>query len=254
MGKIKQSVPWWCYENLGITPEDFVKMLTEIGYQGVEMFPPEHFHLAKDNGLQIVNTQAHVPLEVGLNKRENLPDIEYQLKERLGWCQQWHIPSLIVFSGNRDGQSDADGLDVTVENLKKLVPLAEAANVMLVLELLNSKVDHPDFMCDKTPWGVEVCRQVNSPNLKLLYDIYHMQIMEGDIISTINTYHEYIGHYHTAGVPGRNEIDHNQELNYAAILRAIAETGYEGFVGQEFIPKGDPKAGLEAAFYICDIS
>lgn len=253
MSKIKQSVPWWCFANLGISPENFVKMLVEIGYQGVEMFAPEHFQLAKDSGLQIVNTQAHVPLEVGLNKRENLADIEHQLKERLGWCQQWDIPSLIVFSGNHDGQSDEDGLDITVENLKKLMPLAETAGVVLVLELLNSKVDHPDYMCDRTPWGVEVCQQVNSPNLKLLYDIYHMQIMEGDIISTIRTYHEYIGHYHTAGVPGRNEIGENQELNYAAIMRAIAETGYDGFVGQEFVPKGDPKLGLEEAFRICDV-
>jgi hydroxypyruvate isomerase len=253
VGKLKQSVPWWCFANVGITPQEFIKMLVEIGYHGVEMFPPEYFQLAKDNGLTLVNTQGHVPLEVGLNKRENFADIERQLKERLGWCQQWGIPSLIMFSGNRNGQSDVEGLEITVENLKKLVPLAEAAGVILTLELLNSKVDHPDYMCDKTPWSVEVCKQVNSPNLKVLYDIYHMQIMEGDVISTIRQYHPYIGHYHTAGVPGRHEIDDTQELNYAPIMRAIVETGYEGFVGQEFVPVGDPRAGLEYAFRLCDV-
>jgi hydroxypyruvate isomerase len=253
MSKIKQSVPWWCFANVGITPQEFIKMLVEIGYHGVEMFPPQHFQLVKDNGLTLVNTQGHVPLEVGLNKRENFADIERQLKERLGWCQQWEIPSLIVFSGNRNGQSDVEGLEITVENLRKLMPLAEDAGVILVLELLNSKVDHPDYMCDKTPWSVEVCQQVNSPNLKVLYDIYHMQIMEGDIISTIRQYHQYIGHYHTAGVPGRHEIDDTQEINYAPIMRAIVETGYEGFVGQEFVPVGDPRAGLEYAFRLCDV-
>jgi hydroxypyruvate isomerase len=253
MGKIRQAAVWWCYANLGISVQDFLKAAKDIGYEGVEMLPPEHFQLAKDNGLTIVDTQGHVPLEVGLNKHENFTDIEQQLKERLGWCQQWEIPSLIVFSGNRDGQSDTEGLNITVENLKKLMPLAEDAGVLLILELLNSKVDHPDYMCDKTPWGVEVCKQVNSPNLKLLYDIYHMQIMEGDIISTIRNYHDYFGHNHTAGVPGRHEIDESQELNYVPIMEAIAETDYQGFVGQEFVPKGDALTALEQAFWLCDI-
>ena len=253
MSKIKQAVCWWCYAHTGMAIEEWLDAAAHIGYKGVEMIPPQHFKLAQDKGLTIVDTQGHVPLEIGLNKREHFVDIERQLKERLGWCQQWNIPSLIMFSGNRDGQGDDEGLEITVENLKKLTPLAEDAGVLLILELLNSKVDHPDYMCDKTLWGVEVCKQVNSPNLKLLYDIYHMQIMEGDIISTIRTYHEYFGHYHTAGVPGRHEIDASQELNYAPIMRAIAETNYQGFVGQEFIPTGDPIAAMEQAFKLCDV-
>ena len=229
---IKQSVAWWCYENCGLVANEFIPAIAAIGYQGVELLPPEHFQLAKEHNLQIVTIQGHYPLEVGLNKREHFGSIEMMLQKRLGWAQAWQIPSLIIFSGNRAGQSDETGLAITVENLKRLMPLAEATGVTLLLELLNSKIDHPDYMCDATVWGIEVCRRVSSPRLKLLYDIYHMQVMEGDIIQTICHNHEYIGHYHTAGVPGRAEIDDMQELNYPAIMQAIARTGYTGYVGQ----------------------
>jgi hydroxypyruvate isomerase len=250
---IQQSVAWWCYENRGLIPGEFMGAIAAIGYQGVELLPPEYFQLAKEHNLQIVTIQGHYPLEIGLNKREHLDSIEVKLRERLVWAQAWQIPNLIVFSGNRVGQSDEAGLAITIENLKRLMPLAETAGITLLLEVLNNKVDHPDYMCDTTAWGFEVCRQVSSPRLKLLYDIYHMQVMEGDIIETIRQNYEYIGHYHTAGVPGRADIDETQELNYSAIMEAIKQTGFTGYVGQEFLPKGDSVAALAQAYRICDV-
>lgn len=249
----QQSVSWWCFEDKGIAPQDLMRTIAEIGYTGIELLPPELFPLAKEHGLTISAHGGHGPLEVGLNKRENFDAIKAQLIENIALAQQWDIPNLIMFSGNRDGQSDAEGQAIIIEGLRQLAPIAEAAGITLILELLNSKVDHPGYMCDKTAWGVEVIKQVASPSVKLLYDIYHMQIMEGDIINTIRTNHEYIGHYHTAGVPGRNEIDASQELNYAPIMQAIAYTGYTAFVGQEFVPLGDPVQGLKDAFRICNV-
>jgi hydroxypyruvate isomerase len=160
---------------------------------------------------------------------------------------------LICFSGNRHGLDDATGAEITAETLSAVAPMAEAAGVTLVLELLNSKVDHPDYQCDHTAWGVQVVKAVNSPRVKLLYDIYHMQVMEGDIIRTIQENHPHIAHYHTAGNPGRHELDANQELNYRAIVQAIIATGYTGYLGQEFVPLGDPVAGLRSAFATCTI-
>jgi hydroxypyruvate isomerase len=162
--------------------------------------------------------------------------------------------NLIFFSGNRQGMDDETGLKNSVEGLKKIVGLAEKNGVILQLEVFNSKVDHKDYMADNTPWAIELCKQVGSENVKILYDIYHMQISEGDIIRTIRDHHQWFGHYHTAGVPGRNEIDDTQELNYPAIMRAIAETGFKGYVAQEFIPRsGDPLGSLAASIDLCDI-
>ena len=249
----KQSVSWWCYEDKGLAPELLMRHIAEIGYAGVELLPVNYFQLAQDHGLEIVAINGHVPLEVGLNKRENFAAIETAVRQNLILAQKWQIPKLIVFSGNRDGQDDETGKMLTIEHLQRLAPLAEAAGVTLILELLNSKVDHPDFMCDKTAWGTAVCQAVNSSHVKLLYDIYHMQVMEGDIIQTIRDTHPFIGHYHTAGVPGRGELDATQELNYPAIMQAIAATGYRGYVGQEFVPKGDPIAALQAAYQLCSV-
>ena len=161
--------------------------------------------------------------------------------------------NVICFSGNRNGMDDRTGLKNCVTALKKIVPVAEKANVVINMELLNSRVNHADYMCDKSAWGIELVKQVASDNFKLLYDIYHMQIMEGDIIRSIQDNHQYFGHYHTAGNPGRHEFDENQELNYPAICRAIAETGFDGYLGQEFIPKRDPMTSLGEAVAICDV-
>jgi hydroxypyruvate isomerase len=248
---IKQSVSWWCYEKTGIAPADLMRSIAAIGYQGVELLPQEHFALAKDNGLEIAAIQGHFPLEDGLNKPQNAARIEAQLRERLAQAAEWHIPNLIVFSGNRNGLDDQRGAELTAGLLAKLAPLAEQAGIMLALELLNSKVDHPDYQCDRTAWGIQVCQMVNSPAVKLLYDIYHMQIMEGDIIQTIRDQHQWFAHYHTGGVPGRAEIDETQELYYPAIVQAIEATRYTGWLGQEFVPRGDPIAGLKRAFSIC---
>jgi hydroxypyruvate isomerase len=174
--------------------------------------------------------------------------------EHIDWVAKAGYKNLICFTGNKRGMDDETGLKNCVDGLKKIMAQAEKKNVIIQLELFNSKVNHPDYMADNSPFGIELCKRLDSPNFKLLYDIYHMQIMEGDVIRTIRENHAHIAHYHTAGNPGRNDLDDTQELNYPPIMRAILDTGYEGYVGQEFIPKGDPVAALKAAFDICNIS
>jgi hydroxypyruvate isomerase len=163
------------------------------------------------------------------------------------------VPNVICFSGSRNGQSDDEGHAVCARGLAPLLPVAERHGVTLCMELLNSKVDHPDYQCDHTAWGVALAKQLNSERFKLLYDIYHMQIMEGDVIRTIRDNHQYIGHFHTGGVPGRHEIDDSQELNYRAVMRAIGDTGFKGYVAQEFVPTKDPRTSLAEAVKICRV-
>jgi hydroxypyruvate isomerase len=251
MSRLRQSVSWWCYVPYKLTPEALVRAAAEIGYEAVELVGPEYWQLAKDHGLQIASVDGHQSISDGLNRRENRARIERELRARIDQAAQWRIPNLICFSGSRGGLDDAIGAEITAENLRHVAKTAEDAGVTLVLELLNSKVDHTDYQCDSTAWGVKVCQMVGSPRVKLLYDIYHMQIMEGDIIRTIQENHAYFGHYHTAGNPGRHEIDDSQELNYKPIMRAILDTGYEGYIGQEFVPQGDPIKALQAAYAIC---
>ena len=175
-------------------------------------------------------------------------------EERIVATKKRGLDNVICFSGNRDGMDDEQGMKNCAEGLKKLMPIAEKHGVTVTMELLNSKVNHKDYMCDHTAWGVELCEMISSDRFKLLYDIYHMQIMEGDVIATINKYQSYISHYHTGGVPGRNEIDDTQELNYAAIMKAIQKTGYKGYVAQEFIPKREDKLGsLKQGVQICTV-
>jgi hydroxypyruvate isomerase len=190
----------------------------------------------------------------GWNDKQNHDQLIKGYTEVIPLVAKAGYKNLIAFSGNRNGMDDETGLKNSAEGLKKIMALAEKHNVMIIMELLNSRVDHPDYMCDKSAWGVELCKIVGSPNLKLLYDIYHMQIMEGDLIRTIQREHQYIGHYHTAGNPGRNEIDETQEINYPAVVRAVLDTGYKGYFCQEFIPKSkDKMASLEQAIRICDL-
>jgi hydroxypyruvate isomerase len=253
MTRIKQSVSWWCFVPQHMTPETFVKTIADIGYPAVELVAPDHWQLVKDYGLTIASFSGHQSIPDGLNRRENGSRIEAELRASIAQAEKWNIPNVIVFSGNRNNQDDATGAEITAENLRRVSKVAEDAGVNLVIELLNSKVDHPDYQCDSTAWGVKVCQMVDSPRVKLLYDIYHMQIMEGDVIRTIRDNHAYFAHYHTAGNPGRNEIDDTQELNYRPIMQAIVDTGYEGYVGQEFLPKGDPMTSLKQAFDICNV-
>ena len=253
MSGIRQSVSWWCFDGK-LEPEALVRACADIGYAAMELVGEEHWALVKDHGLGIASVGGHKSIVDGLNRRENHARIESEIIANLELAVKWGIPNLVCFSGSRKGLDDETGAEITAEGLHRLARHAESAGVTLVLELLNSKVDHPDYQCDHTAWGVQVVQQVNSPRVKLLYDIYHMQIMEGDIISTIRENHQHFAHYHTAGVPGRNEIDETQELYYPAIARAILETGYEGYLGQEFIPLGDPVTGLRRAFELCDVT
>ena len=250
MTAIEQSVSAWCFERT-MSPQNLARTLAEIGYAGVDLVDQEHWPLFKEHGLAIVAVNGHRSIEEGLNRRENHDRIEREISANLDLAARWGIPNLIVFSGNRAGLDDATGAEITAEGLRRVAGAADDAGVTLVLELLNSKVDHPDYQADHTAWGVRVCELVGSPRVKLLYDIYHMQIMEGDIIRAIRDNAAYIGHYHTAGNPGRHEIGAAQELYYPAIMRAIRDTGYDGYVGQEFIPAGDPVAALREAFNLC---
>jgi hydroxypyruvate isomerase len=251
MSAIVQSVAWWCFVPQLLTPERFAEAAAEAGFAALDLVPPEHWGPVRDRGLAISSIAGHQPLEVGLNRRDQHDRIEREIRAAIGHARRLEIPNVICFSGNREGLDDATGLEVMVEGLRRVVPAAEEAEVTLVLELLNSKVDHPDYQADHTAWGAGVCQAVGSHRVKLLYDIYHMQIMEGDVIRTVRAHNPLIGLYHTAGNPGRNDLDDAQELNYPAILKAIRETGYAGYLAHEFIPKGEPVAALRTLFQQC---
>lgn len=253
MSRIRQSICWWCFIPEKMSPKGLLKTAAEIGYEAVELVDQEYWQLVKDHGLKIASIKGHDSITDGLNRRENRERIAKEIGANLKLAVQWGVPNLVCFAGNRNGVDDAASAEIVAENLRQVAQMAEDASVNLALELLNSKVDHPDYVCDRTAWGVQVCEMVNSPRIKLLYDIYHMQIMEGDVIRTIQQNHRHFAHYHTAGNPGRNELDDRQELNYRPIMQTIAATGYEGYVGQEFIPTGDPVTGLQQAFAVCAV-
>ena len=254
MTRINQSATGWSFIQGDLTPEGFIRGAAKVGLAAVELIDQQYWPLVKELGLNIATFAGHSSLTDGLNKRENHDRIEDELLANIELAAANDIPGLITFSGNRyEGLSDEEGIDIIAEGLSRVTKAAEEKGINLCLELLNSKVNHPDYQCDSTAWGVEVCKRVNSPRAKLLYDIYHMQIMEGDIIRTLQDNIEYIGHFHTAGNPGRHDLDEEQEINYPPIMRAIAETGYTLYVGHEFIPKGDPIEGLRAAAQLCDV-
>jgi len=250
-GRINQSVCKWCYGKLPL--EKLAAEVKRIGYQSVELLLPNEFPTVKAAGLTCaILGGASIP--DGLNRKENHEKIEKHLREFIDFAAKEGIPNVICMSGNRKGMPDDVGLDNCVIGLKRVVGYAEEKKVTLCMEGLNSKVDHKDYMYDHTKWGVELCKRVGSERFKLLYDIYHMQIMEGDVIRTIKQDHQYIGHYHTGGNPGRHEIDETQELNYRFVMQAIADLGYTGFVSHEYSPSAghDPLAELVKAMQICD--
>jgi len=251
MSKIKQSFSWWCFANKGVESPELLAAAANIGYSAVELIESELWPIAQDAGLKIASIAGHGSIEQGLNRREHAARIEKELRTNIDLAATHQIPYLICFSGNRAGLNDAEGLAICAETLERVLPHAEQAGITLIMELLNSKVDHIDYQCDHTAWGVELCRRIHSPAFSLLYDIYHMQIMEGDIIRTIRENHSCFAHYHTAGNPGRGPLDSTQELNYPAIFRAIAQTGYQGYIGHEFLPQGDPIKELELAYRLC---
>jgi hydroxypyruvate isomerase len=250
-GNLKQSACRWCYDKIPI--EDFAKACAEAGLKSIDLARKEDWPVIQKYGLVPTMVPGPTTIPDGLNRKENHPQIIAKMKTIIEDAKAVRAPHVIVFSGNRRGMSDDEGLENCAIGLKQLVPMAEATGVQIVMELLNSKVDHKDYMCDKSVWGVELAKHVNSPMFGLLYDIYHMQIMEGDVIRTIKENYKYYFHYHTGGNPGRNEIDETQELNYAAIARAIIATGYTGYFAHEFIPKRDPITSLNEATRLCDV-
>jgi hydroxypyruvate isomerase len=251
---INHSVCRWTYNDMSL--EDLCKTVKDIGFSAIDLVGPNEWDVLKKWGVtSSMCNGAEINLVDGWNNKSNHATLIKNYTEMIPRVAKAGYKNLICFSGNRNGMSEEEGLQNCVAGLKQIIPLAEEQGVIIQMELLNSKVNHPDYMADHSAWGVELCKRLGSNNFKLLYDIYHMQVMEGDIISTIQQHHQYFGHYHTAGVPGRHEIDESQELFYPAIMRAILATGFKGYVAQEFVPAAENKvASLREAIRICDVT
>lgn len=256
-GNINHSVCRWCYKNIKL--DDLCAAGKEMGLVAIDLLNPPEFETAKKYGLTC--SMVSFPTLDGIggigkafNRLEHHDRLVTAYEQRLKETAEAGYERLICFSGNRAGLDDAQGLDNCEAGLKKILPLAEKLKVTLCMELLNSKRNHKDYQCDHTAWGVELVKRISSERFKLLYDIFHMQIMEGDVCDTIKENHQYFDHYHTGGVPGRNEIDETQELNYPRIMQAILDTGFKGYVAQEFVPKRkDAIASLRQGVQICDV-
>ena len=260
-GNINHSVCEWCFINdcsvKPMTLEELCQVAAALGLKSVELVKPENWDLLKKYGLVCAIAGSHGFVK-GFNDKQNHEMCIDKIKQSVDACAAAGFPSVITFSGMRNGIPDDVGLENAVAGLKKVVGYAEKKKVNLCIEVLNSRVDvemkgHPGYMGDSVEWCGELCKRISSPRMLILFDIYHVQIMQGDIITRIKKWHEYIGHYHTAGVPGRNELDDNQEVNYPPIMRTIVETGYQGYVAQEFIPTRDPLKSLAQAVKLCDV-
>jgi hydroxypyruvate isomerase len=254
-GRLNQSVCFWTYQKW-FTLDELCKEAARIGLKGIDLVTPDQYATVQKYGLTPAMTASSGPnnIPTGLNRLENHDKVIESIKSDIAKAAAAKVPNVITFSGNRKGQPDAEGLENCVTGLNKVKAFAEEQGVTVNLELLNSKVNHKDYQADHSEWGIEMVKRVNSPRIKLLYDIYHMQIMEGDVIRTIKQNIVYFGHFHTGGNPGRNEIGPTQELNYKAIAQAIADSGYTGFVAHEFTPLGTPPIkGLEEAYAICTV-
>ena len=253
-GNINHSVCRWCYEDLAL--DALCKEAKKLGIRSIDLLGPDDFETLHEHKLDcgmVYGLPDTYGIEKCFNRVAHHDDLFEIYRDLIPVVADAGFKNIICFSGNREGLSDAKGLENCQLGLKRIMPLAEKYNVNIVIELLNSLVDHPDYQCDHTEWAVELCQQLGNEHFKILYDVYHMQIMEGNIISNIQKYSSYIGHYHTGGVPGRNEIDSSQELNYEAIMKAIVKTGYSGYVAQEFIPIKDPIESLREAIILCDV-
>ena len=251
-GRIRQSVSRWCYQKIPL--DQLSAAAAQMGLRGVDLLQPEEYDVPRRYGL--ICTMAYAgggEIKNALNRTENHAAIEQAFRMNIPKAAAAQVPNVITFSGNRAGMSDEEGARNTITGLNRVKKIAEDHGVTICLELLNSKHDHPDYMCDHTAWGVRVVQEVNSPNVKLLYDIYHMQIMEGDLIDTIRQNIQWLGHFHTGGVPGRHELDGTQEVQWDGVMRAIAETGFKGYVAHEFVPTGDPLVSLRKAVDLCDV-
>jgi len=252
-GNINHSVCHWTYNFLPL--DQLCVAIKEIGFAAIDLVGPKDWDVLKKHGVySSMCNGAEISLTEGWNDKQYHPTLVKNYTEHIELVAKAGYKNLICFSGNRKGMSDEMGLRNAAEGLKQILLLAEKKGVVIQMELLNSKVNHKDYMADRSAWGVELCKRLGSDNFKLLYDIYHMQIDEGDVIRTIQDNHQHFGHYHTGGVPGRHEINESQELYYPAIMGAIKETGYKGYVAQEFIPaRQDKLASLRDAIKICDV-
>ena len=250
-GRIRQSVCRWCYQAIPL--DVLARDVAAMGFKSVELLSENEWATVRRAGLTCAVANGPSTIPVGFNRPSEHDRLVQESERLLPLVAAAGIPQMIVFSGNRAGMSDGQGLANCAVGLKRIMPLAEKFGVTVIMELLNSKVDHKDYMCDHTAWGAALVKAVGSPRFKLLYDVYHMQIMEGDVIRTIRENFAHIGHYHTGGVPGRHEIDDAQELNYPRIMRAIADLGFTGFVGQEFIPERSPMVSLREAYVLCNV-
>jgi hydroxypyruvate isomerase len=249
-GRVHQSVCRWCYSKVSL--DELGSAAQRMGLVGIDLMTPKDFPTLKKYGLICTMTSSH-NLAVGLCDPKNHESCLKTINEAIEATAKEGWKNVICFSGNRRGIDDKTGLKNCAKALKEIVPVAEKAGVIVQMELLNSKVNHQDYMCDRSDWGIELVKEVGSDNFKLLYDIYHMQIMEGDVIRTIEKNHKYFGHYHTGGNPGRHELDDSQELNYKPIAKAIAGVGFQGYFAHEFIPVRDPLTSLAEAVALCDV-
>jgi len=252
-GRIKQSICRGCLRKLKLSREQEAAMAAKMGLSGLDLVGRRDWDAVKEHGLVATMVPGAGSIKNGLNNKSRHPEFLKSFKENIKAAAEYKWPNVICMAGDRKGISDERGMDNCEIILKEAVKIAEDYGVTICMELLNSKVNHPGYMCDKSAWGFELCRRVGSPRFKMLYDIYHMQIMEGDLIATITKNIEMIGAFHTAGVPGRHELDENQEIYYPAVMRAIAETGYTGYVAHEYTPLRDPTESLVQAIKACDV-
>lgn len=251
-GNIRHSVSKWCFGEYDLA--EFCRICKRIGIESIELLKPEEWDIVLSQGLTVAMAEgAGLGIDRGFNQIELHDELVRSYEQVIPKVSAAGLHNLICFSGKRNGATDLQGWENCEKGLKRIIPIAEKHNVIITMELLNS-MEHKDYLCDHTVWGVELCRRIGSPNFRLLYDIYHMQVMEGNIINNIRKYHPYFSHIHTGGSPGRGEIDESQELYYPAIMKTLIEVGYKGFVGQEFVPmQKDKIASLEKCIKICDI-
>ena len=252
-GHIKQTICGGCLRKAGLDAEQTAKLLVEMGLAGRDLVRPDDWAMLKKYDLVASMVPGAGSIKKGLNDKSMHPKFLEDFRKNIKAATEYKWPNVICMAGDRKGISDEEGMDNCHTILKEAVKIAEDHGVTICMELLNSKVNHPGYMCDKSAWGFELCRRVNSPRFKMLYDIYHMQIMEGDLIATICKNIDFIGHFHTAGVPGRHELDENQEIYYPAVMKAIVESGYQGYVAHEYTPTRDPMKSLVQAVKACDV-
>jgi hydroxypyruvate isomerase len=251
-GRIRQSVSRWCYQKIPV--EELCEKGAAMGLKGIDLLNEDEWEVPRRYGLVCsMGYGGGGEIRSGMNRVENHAKIEEAFRKSIPRAAKLGVANVITFSGNRGGMSDEEGAKSTIAGLNRVKKIAEDHGVTICMELLNSKVDHKDYMCDHTAWGVRVMQAVNSPRVKLLYDIYHMQIMEGDLIRTITESIEWLGHFHTGGVPGRHELDSTQEVNWVGVMRAIAATNFTGYVAHEFIPAREPMRSLQEAVELCDV-